>query len=98
MISVDKYVSFIILTSIGASIVFELPIILFALAFLGIVNVEKLKKFRKYSFLIAFIISAIITPSVDIFTQTCLALVLYFLYELTIVLLKITGISKKETI
>lgn len=98
MISVDKYVSFIISTSIGASIVFELPIILFALAFFGIVNVDKLKKFRKYSFLIAFIISAIITPSVDIFTQTCLALVLYFLYELTIVLLKVTGINKKETI
>lgn len=95
MISIDKYISFIISTSVGASIVFELPIILFALAFLGFVDIEKLKKFRKYSFLISFIISAIITPSVDIFTQTCLALMLYFLYELTIILLKLTGIGKK---
>jgi sec-independent protein translocase protein TatC len=96
MISIDKYISFIISTSIGTSIVFELPMILFTLAFLGIININKLKKFRKYSFLIAFIVSAIITPSVDVFTQTSLALVLYFLYELTILLLKLTRINKKQ--
>ena len=62
---------------------FEVPIVVVVLARLGIVSVEKLKSFRSYFIVLAFIVAAIITPP-DIVSQLALALPMCLLYELGI--------------
>jgi sec-independent protein translocase protein TatC len=64
---------------------FELPIIEVALVWLGALNVEKLRKFRPYMLISAFILGMLLTPP-DMFSQTLLAIPLYGLYELGILL------------
>lgn len=67
-------------------IVFETPLLMFVLAKLRIVRREQLGKYRKYAFLIAFILGAVITPTPDPFNMTVVALPIYFLYEIGVFL------------
>jgi len=59
------------------------------MAKIGIISLQTLTKNRKYALLINFIIAAIVTPTPDVFTQASLAIPLYFLYEISIILIKI---------
>ncbi len=81
-ISLTKFISFVssFMLAVGAS--FELPVILFMLAKLGVVTHARLAKFRKYAFLLAFIVAAVITPTPDPINQSLVALPLFALYEL----------------
>jgi sec-independent protein translocase protein TatC len=65
---------------------FELPVLILALAALGLVTPKFLSKFRPYALILAFLLSAIVTPG-DIFIATlALTAPLYLLYELSVVL------------
>ncbi len=88
MISIGSYISFSSTLILGTGLIFELPLILLFLGFLGIINSTKLIKFRKYAVLTSFIIGAIVTPSVDMVTQSLLAGALYLLYEMSIILVR----------
>jgi sec-independent protein translocase protein TatC len=59
---------------------------MFFLAKLGVVQVERLKSFRKYAFVLSFIAGAIITPTPDPVNQTAVSVPLYLLFELGILL------------
>lgn len=96
MISIGRYISFASMLILGTAIIFELPLVLLFLSLLGIVNTEFLKKNRKYALFISFLIGAIITPSVDIFTQSLLAGVIILLYELSIFLVWISTRGKNK--
>ncbi|MBU4317248.1 MAG: twin-arginine translocase subunit TatC [Proteobacteria bacterium] len=74
-------------------LVFELPLIVTCLARLGLVSVDFLKKNRKYSILIIFIIAAILTPP-DVVSQIMMAIPLMILYEISIVGAKLFGRKK----
>ncbi|HXG58256.1 MAG TPA: twin-arginine translocase subunit TatC [Thermoanaerobaculia bacterium] len=84
MITVDDYFSFASLIILAAGIVFETPILIFFLARLGIVTPAFLLQKFKYAVVLAFIISAIVTPTPDIVTQTALAVPMVLLYLLGI--------------
>ena len=62
---------------------FEVPIAVVVLARMGIVSVEKLKAFRGYFIVIAFIIAAVVTPP-DVVSQLALAIPMCLLYEVGI--------------
>jgi sec-independent protein translocase protein TatC len=62
---------------------FEVPVVVVVLARMGLVTVEKLREFRSYFIVIAFIIAAVITPP-DIVSQLALAIPMCLLYELGI--------------
>ena len=81
-VALSKYVGFVtnFLLAVGAA--FELPVILFVLAKLGVVTYKRLAKFRKYALLLAFLVAAIITPTPDPFNQALVGVPLFLLYEL----------------
>jgi len=78
----DEYLSFVTTFVLGMGLVFEVPVIIWALVRIGIVQRSWLAKQRRYVFLLAFVIGAIITPTPDPFNQTLVAIPMYLLWEL----------------
>ncbi|MFP4428230.1 MAG: twin-arginine translocase subunit TatC [Desulfovermiculus sp.] len=83
MITMKEGFSFALRMLIAFGIVFELPLVIFFLARLGLVTPAMLRKKRKYAILCGFLVSALLTPP-DVFTQTFMAVPLILLYELGI--------------
>lgn len=77
-----EYIDFVFMWLLGAGLVFQLPLIIVILVKLGLVKIATLKKSRKYAVAVAFVISAIITPTPDAITQCIVAVPLYLLYEI----------------
>lgn len=84
MITIDDYFSFASMIILAAGLVFETPILIFFLARLGIVTPAFLMQKFKWAVVLAFIISAVVTPTPDMVTQTALALPIIALYLLGI--------------
>ena len=84
MLSIGKYISFASMLILGTGIVFETPVILVFLAKLKIVTGKLLRKQWRYAILVSFVTGAVITPSVDPFTQSLMAGALMFLYYISI--------------
>jgi sec-independent protein translocase protein TatC len=76
------YVDFVFVWLLGAGILFQLPLFIVILVKLGLVKIATLRKMRKYAVVVAFITSAIITPTPDAISQLIVAVPLYLLYEI----------------
>lgn len=87
--SMGEYLSFVTTFLLAVGLVFETPIVIFFLVKIGIVSVQRLTKYRKYALLLAFVISAIITPTPDPINQLIVAVPMYLLYELGILLARL---------
>lgn len=83
MITLKSYISTFTSLTVVMGVVFQLPVIIFILAKMGIVNFSILAKYRKYAFFTITVISAIITPP-DILSCLLVTFPLYFLYECSI--------------
>jgi len=97
MISFSDYISLFVTFLLGFGLSFELPVFMFFLAKLGIVNAQMLSKQRKYAILVIFIVAAILTPSPDALSQILMAIPLMFLYELSIFISKFAGKKKVDS-
>jgi sec-independent protein translocase protein TatC len=84
--SAERYIDFVSSFLFWVGLAFELPIIMFFLTKLGVVSVQRLARFRKYAFVLAFVLGAAITPTPDPINQTIVSLPIYFLFELGILL------------
>lgn len=84
MPDIEAYLSFVLTMFIAFGTAFEVPIAVVVLARLGVVTIEKLKAFRAYFIVLAFIIAAVLTPP-DIVSQLSLAIPMCLLYEVGIV-------------
>jgi sec-independent protein translocase protein TatC len=84
MPDIEAYLSFVLTMFIAFGAAFEVPIAVVVLARLGIVSIEKLKAFRSYFIVLAFIVAAILTPP-DVVSQLSLAIPMVVLYEVGIV-------------
>ena len=84
LISVGAYINFILKFVLAFGLVFELPIIILLLTKIGIVTPRLLSKNRKYAVLISFVLSAILTPTPDVFNQSLMAVPILILYEIGI--------------
>lgn len=82
-IAIDSYISTVVSVVFSVGLVFELPVVVFVLAKIGILTPTFLKKNRKYAFIIVLILAAIITPP-DVFSQMMVTLPLWILYEVSI--------------
>lgn len=80
---IEAYLSFVLTMFLAFGVAFEVPIVVIVLARMGIVSVDKLKEFRGYFIVLAFIIAAIVTPP-DVVSQLSLALPMVLLYEIGI--------------
>jgi sec-independent protein translocase protein TatC len=81
--TVDSYVSMVKTSLVGSGLVFEMPIIIYFLAKLGLVTPEFLRKYRKFAIVINLTVAAIVTPP-DIPSQVIVAIPLLVLYEVSI--------------
>lgn len=88
MFSFREYLSLFLKFLLAFGICFELPVFMFFLAKMGIVNARMLAKQRRYAILIIFIAAAILTPSPDALSQVIMAIPLMLLYEISIVVAK----------
>ncbi len=77
---IEAYLGFVLTMFLAFGATFEVPIVVVVLARMGVVSVEKLKSFRGYFIVLAFIVAAIITPP-DIVSQLSLAIPMCLLYE-----------------
>jgi len=95
MPSIGKYVTFFTKLVFGFGIAFELPVITFFLASIGLVNDQMLKDFFKYAIVIIFALAALLTPP-DVITQFLMAGPLILLYGLSIYIAKIFNPAEKS--
>lgn len=93
-ITLDSYISTFVTLSLLMGVVFQLPVIAFFLAKMGIVNSRMLSTYRRHAFLAILIISAVITPP-DILTLVLVAIPLYLLYEISIWIIRRVEKPKK---
>ncbi|MFM8736982.1 MAG: twin-arginine translocase subunit TatC, partial [Betaproteobacteria bacterium] len=81
---IEQYFGFVLTLFMVFGLAFEVPIVVVVLAHLGIVPIQKLREFRGYFIVLAFIIAAIVTPP-DVISQLALAVPMCILYELGII-------------
>jgi sec-independent protein translocase protein TatC len=93
----SEYISFVTTFILGVGLVFEMPVIIFAVTRVGLVQRSWLAKQRRYVVLFVFIAGAIITPTPDPFNQTLVAVPMYLLFELGLLLSRIGGGPKTTT-
>jgi sec-independent protein translocase protein TatC len=93
--SIGKYVGFFTKLMIGFGIAFELPVITFFLAKIGLVNDQMLKDFFRYAVVLIFIVAAVLTPP-DVISQVLMAAPLLILYGVSIYIAKVFNPAQKE--
>ena len=86
-ITLSNYLAFCMRLLLAAGLIFEFPVLMYFLAKVGVVTPEFLVKNRKYAVLVAFIVSAVLTPP-DVFSQILLAIPLFLLFEVSIFVAK----------
>ena len=96
-IRVSNIVNLMIRLLFWMGISFETPLVMYLLAQIGLVNARMLGRFRRYWVVVAFILGAIITPTVDPVNQALVAVPLLVLYELGVVLARLASRSRTTT-
>lgn len=84
LITAEDYFSFIFAMVLTFGVSFELPIVILALAALGIVTPQFLSKYRRHAIVLIVIIGAFLTPGDMVWTTIALSVPLYGLYELSV--------------
>lgn len=87
-INLDSYVGLLTMMVLASGIIFELPIVVYILAKIGLLSDNFMRKYRRYAYIIILIVAAILTPSPDIMSQLILGIPLIFLYEGSIIIAK----------
>jgi sec-independent protein translocase protein TatC len=80
--SVSNFLSFVTRFMLALGIAFQTPVIIFVLAKLGVATPKRLSRFRRWAYVLAFVLAAIITPTPDPVNQTIVAVPIVLLYEL----------------
>jgi sec-independent protein translocase protein TatC len=80
---IEAYLSFVLTMFLAFGLAFEVPVAVVVLARMGVVSVQKLKDFRGYFVVLAFVIAAVVTPP-DVVSQLALAIPMCLLYEIGI--------------
>ncbi|MBI4976521.1 MAG: twin-arginine translocase subunit TatC [Spirochaetes bacterium] len=94
--SVNEYFNMLILIIFMMGLLFQTPWVIMTLIKLKIVKLETLVKFRRHIIIGILIVAAVVTPTVDLYTQGIVALVLYLLFEFTVLFARIFMREKKK--
>jgi len=94
MPKMSEYVSLFGKLMLGFGIAFELPVVTYFLAKLGLVTDKTLKEFSRYAIVIIFILAALLTPP-DLFSQIAMAMPLLILYGISIFIAKLVNPEKE---
>lgn len=88
MTDINHYLNFVVLMFFAFGLCFEVPVVVVVLAAVGIVDIHKLRRWRRYSIVCAFAVSAVVTPP-DITSMILLAVPMCLLYELGLVAVRV---------
>jgi sec-independent protein translocase protein TatC len=97
LFSIDSYISSVATLTLATGVVFELPILVYILSNIGILNAKFMRSSRRYAVVVILIIAAIVTPTPDMLTMTVVSIPLFVLYEISIVVAAaVEGRKKKK--
>ncbi|MBT8326673.1 MAG: twin-arginine translocase subunit TatC, partial [Bacteroidia bacterium] len=88
-------VSIVSMLTVGAGLIFELPLVIYVLAKVGLVTADNLRSYRKVALVVILAVSAIITPP-DIASQIILSIPILLLYEVGIIIAKRVNPQPKD--
>jgi len=94
--TLSSYVGYMVMFTIPTGIVFELPVLAFFLAKLGIIGPQMMRTYRRHAIVAIAVVAAVITPP-DVITMMLIGIPIYLLYEMSIVVVqRVEKKSKKE--
>ena len=96
VVTIQSYFSTLSKTLLGLGLVFELPMLIFFLARLGLVTAGLLVRWVRWAILVIFIVAAVITPTPDVATQTVFAVPMIVLYFLGVLVAWLFGKKREE--
>lgn len=94
MITLDSYITTFVTLTLVMGLVFQLPVIAYVLAKMGIVDGELLANYRKHALVVIMLVAAIITPP-DLMTLVLVTIPLYLLYEVSIIVVRRVSHAKE---
>ena len=89
MIRIGEYISFVVIFLVAMGVVFETPLVLIGLNRIGMVSGNQLGNYRRFAILGAVIVACAITPGSELLNSMIISIPLYFLYELSIWLIRL---------
>lgn len=92
---IEAYLGFVLTMFIAFGVTFEVPVAVVVMVLVGIVRVAKLKEWRGYFIVVAFIIAAVVTPP-DVVSQFALAVPMCILYEVGLFFAKFVEKKREE--
>ncbi len=95
IIDVQSYFSFVVGIILACGVVFELPMLSYFLAKIGILGPRFMRKYRRHAIIITLVVAAAITPP-DVASQVMVAIPLYLLYEVSILVVQVTRANKEK--
>lgn len=91
MLTLQSYMDTLITMSLVMGAVFELPVVSWLLAAMGLTSHRTMRKYRRHAIVAILIVAAIITPTTDVFTLFVVSLPIWLLYEASILIVRTTG-------
>ena len=88
MLTLQSYMDTLIMMCLVMGIVFELPVVSWILARMGLVNRQMMRSMRRHAVVVILVVAAIITPTTDAFTLFIVALPIWLRYEVSILIVK----------
>jgi sec-independent protein translocase protein TatC len=85
-----------LLMSLVFGVVFEIPVVSWLLALFGLLRSDWMKQFRRHAVVAILIVAAVITPTADMFTLLVVSLPIWLLYEVSIIIVKMTEKPEEE--
>jgi sec-independent protein translocase protein TatC len=89
VLSISKYIGFVIFLILAFGVAFEFPVVLVSLTLVGVLSSATLRQWRRYALVIAAVAAAVLTPSADPFTMIALMIPLLVFYELSILIARL---------
>ena len=90
MLTLQSYIDTLLMMNLVMGIVFELPVVSWLLGKMRLINAVMMQSIRRHAVVAILVVAAIITPTTDAFTLFVVALPIWLLYELSIVIVRIT--------
>ena len=91
MISLQSYMSTLTLMRISMGIVFEMPVVAWLMARMGLLTASFMNRYRRHAIVVILIVAAIITPTSDIFTLLMVSLPMWLLYEVSVCIVRVSN-------
>lgn len=91
MLSIQSYIDTLLMMSLVFGIVFELPVVSWLMAKLGLLRYEWMRRYRRHAVVAILIVAAVITPTSDVFTLLIVSLPIWLLYEFSMLVVKRTN-------